>query len=60
MARCFFELYSSMSQAMEPEPYPPGTQVRFQRPNEQPIDGFVTAVPDVKFNNDTGHYIPFV
>ncbi len=52
----YFGLYSSMSNMREPEPYPPGTQVRFQHPNEKPINGFVTAVPDNKFHNDTGHY----
>ena len=54
----FFGLYSSNNHRNYAEPFPPGTAVQFQRDSSKdPLQGYVVAVPDVKFTEDTTTYL---
>ena len=52
----FFGLYSAQCHQSMTEPFPSGTQIQYTRPNHAPLDGYVIAVPDVKFTTDTARY----
>ena len=54
----FFGLYSSNSPRNYAEPFPPGTAIQFQKDSSKdPLQGFIVAVPDVKFTDDTATYL---
>ena len=49
----FFGLYSAQTNQTTAEQYPPGTKIQYTKPDSNTVDGFVIAVPDLKFSDDS-------